>query len=79
MKHALLLILLSVLTASVIIWLIDDVQYPKWTVEPAANGKWRSCLISAEWGIFKGCGSPTSYDEALWWLATKGGTEIKNP
>ena len=48
----------------------------RWTVEAAASGKWRSCLEEREWYLpwsGKGCGSPMSYDEAIWWSETSGG------
>ncbi len=51
--------------------------YPQWKVEATANGKWRSCLVEADWGFSTGCGSPMTYDEALWWSTTEGGTKVK--
>jgi hypothetical protein len=49
-----------------------------WYVEPAKDGKWRSCETSFKWsGGGTACSSPISFDEAQWWSATKGGTSLK--
>lgn len=49
----------------------------KWFVIPALDWKWKSCLTRYEFGcVLTGCGSPMSYDEALWWSETKGGKEF---
>jgi hypothetical protein len=48
--------------------------HDEWTVRPADEGKWRSCLTQYDYGsTATSCGSPVTLDEAEWWSRTKGG------
>lgn len=63
-------VLAGIVVAISMVFTIMWIKYPRWTVEPAPDGKWRSCY---ETSTGKGCSSPISYDEALWWSKTEGG------
>jgi hypothetical protein len=59
---------------------INMIGCTHWYVQPAPNGKWRSCAIQWEWdGGTTACSSPISYDDALWWSLTEAGRKVKQP
>src|SRR3954471_19766834 len=78
MKQLLDVMLIFLACAAVLLVILyGAARKPHWHTEPAAGGKWRSC-VSVTKGVLSQlqteCYAPMTFDEAEWYTRTRGGT-----